>query len=32
VRVLAEHGELTKRAVNLESAWLELQTQLEAFA
>jgi len=32
VRVLAEHGELTKRAANLESAWLELQTQLEAFA
>ena len=32
VRVLAEHGELTKRAASLESSWLELQTQLEAFA
>ena len=32
VRVLAEHGELTKHAAKLESSWLELQTQLEAFA
>ncbi|NQW83182.1 MAG: ATP-binding cassette domain-containing protein [Alcaligenaceae bacterium] len=32
VRILAEHGELTKRAANLEQSWLELQTQLEAFA
>lgn len=32
VRILAEHGELTKRAASLEQTWLELQTQLEAFA
>ena len=32
VRVLAEHGDLTKRAASLETSWLELQTQLEAFA
>ena len=29
---LADHGELSKRATNLEQEWLELQTQLEAFA
>jgi len=28
---LADHGELSKRAANLEQDWLELQTQLEAF-
>jgi ATP-binding cassette subfamily F protein 3 len=30
VTSLAEHGELTKRAVQLEEQWLELQTELEA--
>jgi ATP-binding cassette subfamily F protein 3 len=31
IRILAEHGELTKQAGILETTWLELQTQLEAF-
>ncbi len=32
VTSLAEHGELTKRAGQLEEQWLELQTELEALA
>jgi ATP-binding cassette subfamily F protein 3 len=32
VKSLAEHGELTKRAEQLEEQWLALQTELEALA